>query len=142
MSKIIFLVSLSLIQLGCARVNQESRDYYQHEKKIRHGVIPLESKSPLTPVQERIDQTSVARGEVLYQKNCQSCHGADGQGQEVGQLKAANLKNLAKEVNNFKFFMSISQWQGDMPGWKSPFSETEREDLANYIKSLASKNNN
>lgn len=142
MSKIIFLVSISLIQLGCARVNQESRDYYQHEKKIRHGVIPLDSKSSMTPVQEKIDQTSVARGEVLYQKNCQSCHGADGQGQESGQPKAANLKNLAKEVNNFKFFISISQWQGDMPGWKSPFSESEREDLANYIKSLASKKNN
>ncbi len=142
MSKILFLVSLSLIQLGCARVNQESRDYYQHEKKIRHGVIPLDSKSPVKPIQEKIDQSSIARGQVLYQKNCQSCHGADGQGQEVGQLKAANLKNLAKEVTHFKFFMSISQWQGDMPGWKSPFSETEREDLANYIKSFASQNNN
>ncbi len=35
----------------------------------------------------------------------------------------ANLKKLAREVRDFKFFMSISQWPGDMPGWKEPSNE-------------------
>ena len=137
MPKIIFLILLSILQLRCARVNQESRDYYQAEKKIRHGIIPAESNFNVKPIQEKLDQASVQRGLVLYQKNCQECHGPDGEGHQAGKFKAANLKKLASEVNNFKFFMSISQWQGDMPGWKSPFTENEREDLSNYIKSLA-----
>ena len=140
MPKNLFLLFLTLLIFGCARVNQESRDYYQSEKKMRHGIIPTETDPNLKPIVAKLDQASVDRGQILYQQNCLECHGVDGQGHQAGHLKAVNLKKLAKEVNNFKFFMSISQWQGDMPGWKSPFSEADREDLTNYIKSLALKN--
>jgi len=139
MPKIYFLIFLSILQLSCARINQESRDYYQDEKKMRHGIIPSDSNFTVKQVQEKLDQSSVQRGLALYQKNCLECHGPDGEGQSSGKIKGANLKKLASEVNNFKFFISISQWQGDMPGWKSPLNENEREDLANYIKSLAQK---
>lgn len=77
---------------------------------------------------------------MLYEKHCLSCHGKNGEGDGPLALKSdhkpANLRKLAKEVPNFKFFMSISQWQGDMPGWKEKFNETDREDLVAYIKSF------
>lgn len=37
------------------------------------------------------------------------------------------------------FFISISQWDRRMPGWKESFTYGEREDLTAYIKSFAHK---
>jgi len=40
------------------------------------------------------------------------------------------------EIKNFKFFMSVSQWQGDMPVWQQSFTDLENEDLVSYIKTF------
>lgn len=82
----------------------------------------------------------MARGKILYEHNCFSCHGDKGQGD--GPLAhqqdhpPANLQKMAREVKDFKFFMSISQWQGDMPGWKESYNDIDREDLVAYIKTF------
>ena len=119
---------------SCTRINQQSRDYYD-KQHIRHGVIPLSST-----IVKKLDEASLARGRILYQNNCLSCHGERGQGDgpiaHEQKYRPANLQKLAQEVRDFKFFMSISQWQGDMPGWKEPLNDIEREDLVTYIKSL------
>lgn len=87
-----------------------------------------------------MDEDSLARGRILYQKNCLRCHGKDGQGNgpaaQDQKRPPANLQQLSQRVRNFKFFISISQWQGDMPGWKDLLNDIEREDLVNYIKSF------
>lgn len=119
---------------SCARVNQQSRDYYQSQH-VRHGVVPLSST-----VVKKLDEASQIRGKVLYETNCLACHGEKGEGDGAEASKhtppPANLRKLVREVPNFKFYMSVSQWQGDMPGWKEPFSELDREDLTAYIKSF------
>lgn len=80
------------------------------------------------------------RGKNLYVKNCLSCHGAKGlgDGPEAGRQKVApaNLQKLAKEVPNFKFFMSLFQWQGHMPGRKEQFDDKDRKDLVAYMKTF------
>jgi len=78
-------------------------------------------------------EASLARGKVLYQVNCAGCHGETGRGNAD---KAPDLVKLVKDVPNFKFFLSISQWSGQMPGWKKKYSEVDREDLVNYIKTF------
>ena len=131
--KTIIIISLIVFAYSCSRVNQESRDYY-NSKKIRHGIVPLSGT-----VVKKLNEASVKRGEAIYRQHCLACHGKNGEGNgPLASSKAppANLRKLAKEVRNFDFFMSISQWQGDMPGWKEPFSSTDREDLVAYIKSL------
>jgi len=134
-----------LFVLSCARINQESRDEYNAERKFRHGIIPLESKSTkndriILRLSDKLDQASVNRGKSIYVNHCLSCHGVEGlgNGPEASKQahKPANLQNVAREVSNFKFFMSISQWQGDMPGWKDPFTDVDRDDLVSYIRSL------
>jgi thiosulfate dehydrogenase len=39
----------------------------------------------------KVDQLDPARGETIYVERCQSCHGADGQGVQIGDKKAGPL---------------------------------------------------
>lgn len=132
--KLLFYILTISILFSCARINQQSKDYYNRQH-LRHGVIPLSSS-----IVKKLDEASLARGRIIYQKNCLSCHGETGKGDgpaaQDQKHAPANLQKLAQDVRDFKFFMSISQWQGDMPGWKEPFNDIEREDLVNYIKSF------
>ncbi len=133
--KILSLTTLSFLLLSaCSRINVQSKDYY-NEQHVRHGVYPL---SP--SMAQKFDADSVSRGKALYVSNCLSCHGATGLGDgpvaRNQKVAPANLQKLAKEVPNFKFFMSISQWQGDMPGWKEQFNDQDREDLVAYVKTF------
>lgn len=119
---------------SCSRINVESRDAYQ-KKNMRHGIVPLSSG-----LDQKMKEASIERGKYLYQTHCLSCHGSAGQGDgpEAQKLdrRPTNLRTLVRDVPNFTFFMSISQWQGDMPGWKEPFNGADREDLVAYIKTF------
>ena len=129
----LILISL-LVVVSCSRVNVASQDYYR-SKHIRHGVVPLSGS-----VAQKFNEASVLRGKALYTSHCMSCHGEKGLGDgpkaSEQEVKPSNLQKLAKEVPNFKFFMSISQWQGDMPGWKEQFDDADRDDLVAYIKTF------
>jgi hypothetical protein len=107
------ILLLSLL-VCCAHVTQKTE---QHYDRIRHGIVPIES---IPAIQNKIDLASKERGRILYNKHCLYCHGEYGQGNGAGAAnlrhKPANLQKLVREVPNFKFFMAISQWQGDMPG--------------------------
>ncbi len=110
------------------------------EKRFRHGIIPMQTQSKREKVHAKMIETSLVRGKVLFKENCAGCHGQDGKGygEEAIKLKLhpPNLAKLVKEVPNFTFFLSVSQWSGQMPGWKEQYSEIDREDLVNYIKTF------
>lgn len=80
------------------------------------------------------------RGEHLYRKHCLYCHGQEGLGDGPGaskqKTKPTNLQNLVRQVEDFKFYMAVSELEGGMPGWKEPLTEEEAEDLATYMKSF------
>ena len=136
-------LNLSLfLLLGCSQLNKAERATYDDRSSMRHGIIPLEEKvTDVKELKSKLDAQSVARGKILYQKNCMSCHGADGTGNgpEADKQKhaPANLKKTVQEVRRFTFYLSISQWQGEMPGWKNPYSAKDREDLSAYIRTFA-----
>ena len=102
---------------------------------MRHGIFPLSSS-----VAKIKDEASIARGNAIYKNHCFSCHGETGKGDGPAavdqKFPPADLQRLACEVKNFKFFMSISEWQGQMPGWKEKFSDVDQEDLVAYIKTF------
>ncbi len=136
----VFVLSVLLLS-ACSTVNQPYRDEVQREKTVRHGIVPLEK--PSTPAKnplELANPAAAARGKVLYEKNCLECHGATGVGDgplALNQLyKPSNLRKTAAAVPYFKFFMTFSQKQGAMPGWKSGMSDAERDDVAEYIKTF------
>jgi mono/diheme cytochrome c family protein len=132
--KALILVTLFFL-VSCAAVNKQEETKLR--EKVRHGIVPI-SETPKKKLSQKLAESSFERGKSLYKTHCLGCHGEKGLGN--GPLavemkhKPANLSKLAREVRDFKFFMSISQWQGDMPGWKEPFNDSDREDLVAYIK--------
>lgn len=101
----------------------------------RHRLVPKDEG-----VEEKLSEASILRGKVLYEENCLSCHGKDGLGNgplaHYNERRPADLRELVRKTRNFSFFVSISQWQGDMPGWKREFNEVDREDLVAYLKTF------
>ena len=128
------LLCLALSTFACSRINQDSKDYYR-AKHVKHGIVIL---SP--SLVQKLNEASAARGKVIYTQRCLACHGVSltGDGPEADKQKnpPANLLKLVKEVDNFTFFMNVSEWQGSMPGWKEPISEIEKEDLVAYLKTF------
>ncbi len=137
----------SLLVGACARINMDSREYYEHKNKIRHGIIPIETSSSdrgeeydRVEAKRALDVASVQRGKVLFESHCMSCHGPQGRGDGPAasdfSVRPPNLQESVRQVRQFEFYMALSQWKGDMPGWEFPFSDEERKDLAQYLKSL------
>jgi mono/diheme cytochrome c family protein len=139
--KTLILVSAVLF-ISCSQVNRESKDYYYESRPVRHGVIPVDGFSVESKKNEvqKYEPEAIARGKVLYENHCLQCHGTsgvgDGEKAKELKIKPANLQSTVKAVSNFKFFMSISEWKGTMPGWSTPLSEKQRDDLVAYIKTL------
>jgi mono/diheme cytochrome c family protein len=76
----------------------------------------------------------------LYEAHCLACHGKSGKGNgpKAGELdrRPKRLADLAKKVPQFKFYMMVSRQVGQMPGWKTIFTDQEITDLENYLKAL------
>lgn len=95
------------------------------------------------------DADAIARGEEIYQKQCLSCHGADGQG--TGPIAQALSHPPADLTNNFHsapgsgdayLFWRVSEGgtvepfksQGsEMPAFKDVLSASERWDVLAYV---------
>jgi len=127
---------------ACSQINPDAQQAYQ-EKKIRHGIVPHElmsNKNSSVKVAEKTNPGSIKRGEKIYSQHCITCHGVAGDG--VGavmhdpQRPAANLRKTVNEVENFDFFVSVSYWKNNMPGWKNLLSDQDKSDLVSYIKTF------
>lgn len=135
---IIFLMVVSGLS-ACAQINRESRDYYSHKNQMRHGIIPR--SVPATGVQaSRADLSEVQRGEKLYQAHCMQCHGVDGSGPSAPveglNYDPPSLIKLLAGVEEFDFYMALSRWKGEMPGWEHPFSQQELREITAYLQTL------
>lgn len=135
------LVGLVVVVFAsCSRVNPQSQDYYSRQNHLRHGLVPLDHTSVPTKVSQRIHDESVKRGQTLYENACLKCHGATGvgDGPEAKSLphRPADLRAAVREVPHFTLYISISQWEGKMPGWKQHFTALERDDLVAYLKTF------
>lgn len=144
MKNIILLMLLFLF--GCS-VNQFSKDFYDYKKKLRHGLIPISRKAK-TNKDYNIDLSpkTLSLGRAVYVKHCQICHGteAKGDGPKANSFypKPRDLVKVVKEVPNFKFYLSVSEWQNTMPGWTTPLTQDELKYVEAYLVSLAKQEDN
>jgi mono/diheme cytochrome c family protein len=81
---------------------------------------------------------SAADGKELYQKNCQSCHGADGNpppamAKSMGIPPASALK----QKDDAAMLHIIAEGAGKMPGYGKKMSAAEQKQVFEYMKTLA-----
>jgi cytochrome c553 len=138
----IYFILLFFLTFSCSHVNEDAQMHYKTHKKFRHGIVPLDVKTiKNAKINRTILPSRVLRGQELYETHCFGCHGNQGRGDGPNakdlNKKPRNLVSIVKTVPDFKFFMMISQWKSDMPGWENAFTDKELVDLEMYIRSLA-----
>lgn len=84
---------------------------------------------------------AMAQGEQLYQANCASCHGEEGEGDgdDAAGLSMPDLTSQAfmAERSTADFFQAISAGvEGGMPAYGDQLSEEERWAISSFLRQL------
>jgi mono/diheme cytochrome c family protein len=133
----IFIYSALVLVLSACQGAKMTASELQQEPEIRHGFV---FSAPKRTVVDVNDEASIGRGKLVFEKNCQSCHGAGGEGNGPVAVaiksKPANLKKMSKQLPNHHFFMQINKGVGEMPSWTDVLTDREVWDLTNFIQSM------
>ena len=107
-----------------------------------------EARKIKNPVQST--SQSIAAGKELFNKNCRSCHGADGKGEGPMKPKDSHPSNLtdaewAHGGSDGEIFTIVRDGAGPGPnqfmrGYKSRMTDQEIWNVVNYIRSLGGRN--
>jgi mono/diheme cytochrome c family protein len=93
-------------------------------------------KNPIAPSQD-----SIAAGQKIYSKTCMMCHGksGDADGPAVIELNIhpARLSDPQLDTeSDGSLFWKITTGKKPMPAFGKRFSETDRWNLVNYIRTI------
>jgi len=88
------------------------------------------------------DNTKLAATKALYVTNCGPCHGEKGKGDGPAAMglnpKPADHTSAAvQSESDGAIFWKLSEGRAPMPGYKKIFSDEQRWELINYIRTLA-----
>ena len=89
------------------------------------------------------DAASIAAGKVLYTKECLQCHGrkglGDGPNSTTLEKSPAAINNTAKVKNQTdgELFWKIKEGRKPMPSTKKNFTDEQRWQVINYIRTLS-----
>jgi len=112
-----------------------------HSHGDKHWNAPSYTKFWGNPVEQ--NRRSANKGEIIFQKNCISCHGksANGDGPLAKTLtpKPTNLRMMSGMHADGDFAWKIYNGRGSMPSWKETLKQKEIWHLVNYIQSLSKK---
>jgi mono/diheme cytochrome c family protein len=109
---------------------------------------PPEWKAPARAAKKKnpvpADDASVAAGKIGYQKECLSCHGDTGKGNGPA---AANLEVKPGDLSDPKLwaqtdgelFWKITEGKKPMPSYNKLFSDEQRWQIVNYVRTFAPK---
>jgi len=82
----------------------------------------------------------VLRGKVIYEKNCQGCHGKTGAGLGGATPNLSDPKRMAGLTDQHLFDVVTAGRPGTgMPAWKSTLTEPDRWNVVSYLRTLAQK---
>ena len=88
-------------------------------------------------------QESVSKGQTIYKKNCQMCHGEKGIGDgPAGQRlnpKPANLTDRSgmEKMSDGDLFQAITKGKNPMPAFEHKLNETDRWHVINFVRTFA-----
>lgn len=94
-------------------------------------------KNPLSA-----DNSKIAETKTLYITNCGPCHGDKGKGDGraapgLNPKPADHTSAVVQGESDGAIFWKLSEGRSPMPGYKKIFSEDQRWQLINYIRTLA-----
>jgi len=78
----------------------------------------------------------IAAGETIYEANCLDCHAADGSEASPGASDFSNAATMATQSSQTLFDV-VSQGRGEMPAFAGQFSEEERWQVVDYLRTLS-----
>lgn len=120
-----------LIVSGLVALSEE-----QSKQKWSAPSAEAQKKNPVAAT-----ESSLAAGQKIYSKICSMCHGktGDADGPAVIELNIHPAKlsdpNLATEPDG-SLFWKVTTGKKPMPAFGRRFSETDRWNLVNYIRTL------
>ena len=90
------------------------------------------------------DDKSRARGKELFTVGCLPCHGPSGRGDGPAaaslERKPGNLTDPKMwQQTDGAIFWKISEGNAPMPSFQEAFSDEQRWDIVNYVRTLAPK---
>ena len=93
------------------------------------------------------DPASLKEGKTVYITYCTPCHGEKGKGDGVAaaglSVKPADHSSAAIQSKaDGTLFWELSEGHNPMPAYKGAFTDKQRWQLVNYIRTLAKKTKN
>lgn len=94
------------------------------------------------------DAAAITAGQTIYNTNCMTCHGSQGQGDGPTAIalnpKPANLadRQMMDTLSDGYLFWRVSEggamapFNSGMPSWKAALSEEQRWQVISYLRSL------
>jgi mono/diheme cytochrome c family protein len=103
-------------------------------------VAPKSSDNVKNPISG--NYSKVAETKTLYITNCGPCHGDKGRGDGpaapgLNPKPADHTSAAVQAESDGAIFWKLSEGRSPMPGYKKIFSEEQRWELVNYIRTLA-----
>jgi mono/diheme cytochrome c family protein len=103
-------------------------------------VAPAAASSVKNPLAGNNSGLAVAK--AMYVANCGPCHGEKGKGDGpaapgLNPKPADHTSAAVQGETDGSLFWKLSEGRNPMPGYKKIFSDQQRWDLINYIRTLA-----
>jgi mono/diheme cytochrome c family protein len=103
-------------------------------------VVPKEADNVKNPLVG--NASLIVDAKALYVANCGPCHGEKGKGdglaaQGLNPKPADHTSVAVQSETDGSLFWKLSEGRAPMPAYKKVFSEQQRWELINYIRSLA-----
>jgi mono/diheme cytochrome c family protein len=103
-------------------------------------VAPKEADELKNPIPANVD--AMKEGKALYTSYCTPCHGAKGKGDGVAATAlstkpADHTSDNVQRLSDGALFWMISEGRNPMPTYKQAFSDNQRWELVDYIRTLA-----
>jgi mono/diheme cytochrome c family protein len=112
------------------------------QEGVQKWMAPARAAAKKNPVPA--NETSIALGKQIYERQCLTCHGSQGRGDGPS---AAHLETRPRNLSSPKLweqsdgalFWKVNEGHRPMPTFKRIMSDEERWPVINYIRTFAPK---
>lgn len=102
------------------------------------GVAAITATSVLSGWRVAMAAGDAVRGKVIYEKNCQGCHGKTGVGVGGATPNLTDAKRMAAVTDQHLFDVVTKGRPGTgMPAWGPVLSEQDRWNVVGYLRTFS-----